>query len=210
MGIMSIALFYSGLFQSVFKYSLEAMLYMSICLIIIFYGFISFNEEKIKSVEIDNLNVYMVIETTLIIGGFSAILFFIPFAIKGLSGDVELNRINNGIFQQKVLASYGIVNSLLSLFANLFILAIVFSFINFSRGPKFKIRAYLLLLSSFSYVIYILAYVGRDGIAYWLLSFIFVFFLMKNFLNSSLVKKIRLFFILFLVAASFFFFFIII
>jgi oligosaccharide repeat unit polymerase len=110
------------------------------------------------------------------------------------------NRINNLDFQKTVLAGYGIVNSIFSLFANLFILAIIFSFINFARGVKYKRKAFLLLISSLSYVIYVLAYVGRDGVVYWLMSFLFILFLMKGFLDDSTKRKItRVFYIIALI-----------
>ena len=202
MGVMSLALFFSGRFQSVLKYNFEAMVYMSACFIIIFYGFFSFRESRVKSIDIDNVNLLTILEVILIAGGFSAIFFFLPFAIKGLSGDVAMNRMNNDIFQEKLLPSYGLINSGLSLFANLFVLAIVFAFVNFSRGPRYRLKANLLLISSFSYVVYILAYVGRDGVVYWMLSFLFAFLLMKDFLNASLVRRIKLSFLLLVIVLS--------
>jgi oligosaccharide repeat unit polymerase len=190
MGVMSVIINISDLFPSEYYQSLEAMAYMSLCLIIIFFGFFSFKDNRLKYIEIENIYTYKILETFLIIGGFAAIIFFLPLAIQGFVGDIKTNRINISLFQETVIGAFGIINSIFSLIANLFLLSILFSFINFAQGPKYRIRAYLLLISSLSYVVYISAYVGRDGTVYWLMTFLFLFLLMKDFLNNTVKKQI--------------------
>lgn len=189
MGITSLILTYTKILPSSFKFSFEAMIYLSICFSIIFYGFFNFREVNIHKIKITNLKLFKLLEIALIIGGFIAIFFFLPHAIKGISGDVAFNRKNN-LEIQTVLGGYKLINTIISIFANLFIVSITLSFINFARGSKFKLRAYLLLFSSISYVIYILAYVGRDGSVYWGMSFMFIFLLFKDFLKINVTKKL--------------------
>ncbi len=188
MAIKSVLVYFLRMYPPVFNYSLQSMSYLSICFIIVFSGFTNFSDNKLIKINIDNILFYKLLEIALGIGGIGAIIFFIPHAIKSLKGDVLLNRLRVLEFQNSVLAQYGIINSLFSLFSNLFILTLFFSFIDLIDGKK--IRAYILFISSFSYVIYILAYVGRDGVVYWILSFVFVYLFIKDFLAKPLRKKI--------------------
>jgi oligosaccharide repeat unit polymerase len=167
------------------------MAYLSISFFIVFRGFFAYKDNKFNSIKIENIQIYSIIEKTLIAGGLGAIIFFLPFAIKALSGDINMNRLAVGEFQQTVLASYGLLNSFLSLFANCFILSIIFAFINIARGERYYRKAYLHLISSFSYVIYVLAYVGRDGVIFWAMSYIFCFLIFKQFISSAIQKKIK-------------------
>ncbi len=192
----SIIMYHSGLFVGVFDYSLEAMTYMALCFLIVFWGFSNFSKTKFNTIKINNAKTYKIFETVLIYGGLGAIIFFSPFAFQGLRGDVKINRMQIWEFQQTTLARFGIVNSFFSLFATFFILSLLFSFINYSLGVKYRKRANWLFLSSLSYIIYILAYVGRDGAVYWVMSFIFVYLLMKDFLSLRLQKVIRRTFLL--------------
>lgn len=188
MAIMSVVIYFLRMYSPVFNYSLQSMSYLSICFIIVFSGFTNFNDSKLIKIKIDNILFYKLLEIVFAIGGIGAIIFFMPHAIRSLKGDVFINRLRVLEFQKTVLAEYGIINSIFSLFSNLFILMLLFSFIDLIDGKKK--RAYILFISSFSYVIYILAYVGRDGIVYWILSFVFVYLFIKDFLVKPLRKKI--------------------
>ena len=192
MGVVAIILEFSGIFPSVYPFALTPMLYLSISFLIVFSGFFSFRDRNLIAIKIENQKLYRIFESSVMYGGFCALLFFLPFAITGLSGDVELNRLGVFDFQENVLAKYGIFNSIFSLFANLFIFAILFSFIRFSDKDNIKsqIMGYLLLVSSFSYVVYVLAYVGRDGIVYWLMSYSFIYLLFKRFVPQAVKKKL--------------------
>jgi len=190
--IMALSFFilhFSGLFKSVFDYKIEPMVYLSFSFLIVFWGFVNYRDEKINAISIENNFVYNVLEKLIMVGGFMAILFFSRFAIDHfLSGDIENERLNVGDFATKTLGSFGLLNSFLSLFSNFFTLAILFGFINLIR--KKKRSAYLLFISSTSYIVYVFAYVGRDGFVYWTMTFLFFYFLFRKFLNSDTRKKL--------------------
>ena len=198
MGCVALILELSGKFKSVFPINFEPMTYLSISFFIIFWGFIGFRDQKFTTIQIDNMYFYRVLETFLLIGGLLAILFFLPFAYAGLAGDVDLNRFTIQYLGGSKLGSFGIVNSIFTLLANLFILNQVCSFINFipRNGRRNVFKAYLLLISSFSYVVYIFAYVGRDGVVFWLMSYLFCYLLFRDFLARDDLKKLKLFFTL--------------
>jgi oligosaccharide repeat unit polymerase len=132
-----------------------------------------------------------------LIGGFLSILFFLPFAVTALTGDISLNR-SEMVEYGSMLADFGIINSICSLMSNLFIIAQVCSFINLIpiNGKRNVYKAYLMLLSSLSFVVYILAYAGRDGVVYWLMSYVFCFLLFRNFLVMSDLKRLKRFSVL--------------
>lgn len=171
--------------------SFEPMAYLSVCFIIIFWGFAGFRDRKLTAIKIERIFLYRTLEDFLLIGGFLSILFFLPFAFTALKGDISLTR-NEMVASGSILADFGIINSICSLMANLFIIAQVCSFINLIpiNGKRNVYKAYLMLLSSLSFVVYILTYAGRDGVVYWLMSYVFCFLLFRNFLVVSDLKRI--------------------
>ncbi len=172
----------SGFFESVFPLSLASMTYFTLCLTIMFLGFMGFRDHKLTRIKIENLPLYRAMEFFLIVGGFSAIAFFLPFASFAISGDLRAKRIAfDAAAQVQTLGRFGLINSFFSLVANLFILAMICSFINLIplNGKRRVKRSLLLMFSSLSYVVYVLAYVGRDGVVFWVMSFIFCFLLFR-------------------------------
>jgi len=172
--------------------SFEPMAYLSVCFIIIFWGFAGFRDRKLISIKIERIFLYRALEYFLLIGGFFSILFFLPFAVTALKGDISLNR-NEMVASGSVLANFGIINSICSLMSNLFIVAQVCSFINLIpiNGKRNVYKAYLMLISSLSFVVYVLAYAGRDGVVFWLMSYVFCFLLFRKFLIKSDLKKMK-------------------
>lgn len=154
-------------------------------------GFLNFKRQNILQFNISTRN-QNVIEYFLIISQFLAISFFLPFAFASLIGDLNENRL---LIKEKidVLGSYGLLNTFAGAASQLFSASLVLAFIRLS-GKKCNIsRAYILIVSSLSYVIYILAYVGRDGIIYWLMTFVVLYFIFRKFLDSSIKKKLLFF-----------------
>ena len=99
------------------------------------------------------------------------------------------------------LSKYGLINTYFSLIANFFNFNIVVGFLELSFNKrKNTIFGYSLILTSLSYYFYVLAYVGRDGYVFWVMSTLFIFLLMRKFL--SIKKQITisiLFFLLYLI-----------
>jgi len=82
-------------------------------------------------------------------------------------------------------------------------LMILCSLIDFSLPSiKNSIRGSLLLISSFSYVVYITAYVGRDALIYWEMSFLFSYLLLRRFIyRKNQVLVITLFIVISILAS---------
>ena len=60
---------------------------------------------------------------------------------------------------------------------------------HFNKRNIFKI--YLLYLSSFSYFVYVIAYVGRDGSIYWIMSFLYVYVFFRPYLKLKEIFTTR-------------------
>lgn len=191
MGLSSIAIQYSGKFSFAFEFSIQSMTYLSIAFIISFIGFYGYRDEKINNYFIYNMRIYGALEKYIMIIGFISIIYFSYFAYIRLKSDIRIERINISDTITNGLARFGIVNSVLSLGSNLFILAILFAFINFMKGTGYRRKAILLLISSLSYIVYILAYLGRDGFVYWIMTFLFFFFMFRKFINNQIKKIIK-------------------
>lgn len=175
----------------------QPMAYLSASFVIIFWGFIGFRDQSFKSIQIERVFLYRLLENFLLIGGCLAIIFFLPFALMAFTEDISSYRIDISAFGNP-LADYGIINSIFSLFANLFILAQICSFINLipNNGKRNTNKAYLMLISSLSFVVYVLAYAGRDGVIYWLMSYLFCFLLFRNFILKNDLRKLKYIFAL--------------
>jgi len=168
------------------------MFFLSICFVMVFLGFWNFTDNKFKAIRIENIVLYHWLENFLIVGGLLAILFFLPFAVTVLKGDISITR--EQIYENgSLMARFGIVNSVFSLVANLTILAQVCSFISLTpfAGRRNPIRSTLLLISSLSYIVYMLAWAGRDGVIFWAMSFLFCFLMFREFLAKSDLKRLK-------------------
>ena len=88
----------------------------------------------------------------------------------------------------------GIMNTIASVSSSLYVFAIMFFFIYSVIGGHLK-RRILLLIASSSEPIHVLAFVGRDGIVFWLFSFVFLYLFFKPFLAETVLKSIRKLFI---------------
>ena len=132
-----------------------------------------------------------------------SLLFYAPFAAIALAGDVGENRLFNAVLQE-AFGSFGLINSFAALFANTFVLAQTFFFIRLSSSDfgQSRMVSFLLLVSSLSYIIYTLAFVGRDGVILWSMTFVFQYLFFQKFMTKAKRKKIkRLGFLLITLAA---------
>lgn len=91
------------------------------------------------------------------------------------------------------LASYGLINTFAGTVSQLFPFTLVFSAVRLAQPHSRNSdewRAYLLIFASLSYVFYILAYVGRDGIVYWIMTLILVYTLFFPYLSKTRRRRI--------------------
>ena len=93
----------------------------------------------------------------------------------------------------ELLGSYGLLNTVAGAASQLFGASLILAFVRLSQPARkghSVTLALLLCFSSFSYVIYILAYVGRDGIIYWLMTAFAVYFVFRSHVAAHLRMQI--------------------
>jgi oligosaccharide repeat unit polymerase len=174
------------------RIELEPMAYLSLCFVITFAGFTGLRVDCLRTLRIENAVLYGILEWFLILGGFATAVYFAPHASAAFTGDVEENRLGvEGIAD--VLRSRGVLNSFMSLCGNLFTLAQMAYFVSLvpTGGKRDRVKGYLLLASSLSFVVYVFSYVGRDGVVYWLMTFGFWYMLFRGFIPPAELRRTR-------------------
>lgn len=192
MGVAAIILYVFYGFDSQFDVQLQPSAYLSACLFIVFYGLAAFTDRQNRRFLVDNAPLLRLLEVVQLLSSSVALLFFMPFVASGLTGSIAENRIASVDIAER-LGSYGLLNTLSSLVGNLFPVSILLAFINLAsigRGGS-RLRAHLLLVASSVYIVYVLAYVGRDGFVYWVFTFLFFYLFFKDYLPRVELNKLR-------------------
>ena len=149
-----------GTHSSILDIAISPMVYLSISLLIIFRGFIIFRDSNFIIFKIENYFFFKLLEYFVLFSGLFALFFYLPFSIIALTGDINLNRLDNS-WLIKLFGAFGLINSFAALFANLFLLSQTFFFLRLINDKnKSRFFTYLMLFSSLSYIIYNLAFVG--------------------------------------------------
>ncbi len=192
MGLSAVALYVFVGYDTTFSMQLEPMLYLSLCLCIALYGFLSYTDKTRNIIVVENVMLLRWLEVFQVVTSAGALVFFSPFAFDALSGDIDANRWDLQ-YRGAVSGSYGLINSFFSLVGGLFVLSIILAFVNWAtigRGGS-RLRANVLLVASTVYIVYILAYVGRDGFVYWTMTFIFFYLVFKDFMLAVDRKRVK-------------------
>lgn len=166
-----------------FNLDTEAVLYFSALVFVLLSGFTIFKDAEVECISLDNFRALKIIEWIMIPLSLFALLFFAMSAAIALAGDVESNRNMIAAGGVSYVEQYGVINTICSLIANLFLLNMLFAFLNLSEGyPGSRLKAFVHLFCSTVYIFYILSYVGRDGFVYWAMSLGFFLLFFRGFM----------------------------
>lgn len=179
--------------KPVFEPNYLAVLLLLACIMLSISGFLRFRTQNIRQI-FGVIRGQRIIEFLLIASQLCAMIYFLPFAISSLAGDVNQNRL---LLDEKmeIFASYGLLNTAAGAASQLFSSSLVLAFIRLASKEnqgRSVFRALLLVFSSLSFVVYILAYVGRDGVVYWLMTAAMIFMVFRGHLAPADRKKITL------------------
>lgn len=180
--------------RPVFDPNYWSTLFLLLCILMSIAGFARFRDQDLAQV-FRSIRGQKIIEDFLIVAQFIAIVFFIPFALSSLSGDANENRLQL-VDKMEELGSFGLLNTFSGAASQLFSSSLVLAFIRLSskKGQGRNVgRALALVFCSLSYVIYILAYVGRDGVVYWLMTAIMIFLVFRKHLSQADKRNILAF-----------------
>lgn len=184
-------LFFS--YDEKYNLELEPMLYFSLGLCVLFLGFFRFRDYRLQHIVLNNIRFIKFVEAAIVPFTVGAIVFFAWHALTVLSGDIEANRNAVAAGEATYLGGAGIVNSIFSLVANLFLLNMLYAFLNLTEAypGASPAKAFLQLILSTVYIFYIMAYVGRDGVVFWGMSLIFFYLLFKDFVSDQKMKFLK-------------------
>jgi hypothetical protein len=194
LGCAAIIFDISDISNSIFQPNYKSLLFLVICLFIGISGFLSFRSSDLSSV-IANIRGQKLIETILVVLQSFAILFFLPFALSSFDGDANINRLELDSKAQ-VLGSYGLVNTFASMACHLFPVTLVMAFIRLARPDDGRSNVWIAALLTFvslSYVFYVLAYVGRDGVVLWIMTASALFVTFRGHLSKKRRRQVLAF-----------------
>lgn len=165
-------------------------------MLLYFNGFVSLDEVSATKMVLPSRKWLDRMSTIVIVLSFIAILFFADGVTKVFSmEDLGAARNNRYIYGDTYVET-GLLYTVCSVASSLYVFALLLFFIYLVIGGN-KIRCVMLFISSFSEVLHVLSEVGRDGIVFWLFSFIFFYLLFKDFMKKKQVKFISKVFIIF-------------
>ncbi len=191
MAFCGIFLHYNDKSEYVYPLNVFSIAYLTVSIIIVILPFTGLRGIRLSTIDLENSRFIKNLETLFILFSFGAIGFFFPFAFEGIiSGEIALRRENMIEISEK-LKNYGIINTFFSQISSAFVVPVIFAFINLIRYNRLTKRFYLLIASSTSYVVYILAYLGRDGVVYWILTTFAIYLFFRPYIKKKLTNKIK-------------------
>jgi oligosaccharide repeat unit polymerase len=175
------------------KYWFAAIVFL-LLIISFLYPFVFVNETQWKVIKLPNQKILDSFSTIIIILSIFSMFYYVNDVITVFtSGDLAQMREHLTGMEGEYTKS-GILNTIASVSASFYDIALLLFFI-YSAIGGYKKRRIFLLLSSFSYTVQVLTYVGRDGVVYWTFSFIFYYLLLKDYLPDFAKKSIKRLFI---------------
>lgn len=180
------------------KYFEASIVFLSLLLLYLL-PFTNIREDNVKSIVLPNAKTLYVFSVSIIFLSLFSIIFFTRTVIDVFSFE-NLRDARILMTQEGPFVEVSTWNTIASVSASLYTIALILFFIYRAKGTNKKMSI-LLLVSSFSYVFNVFAYVGRDGVLFWIFSFIGTYGLFRNFISLEDRKSIRKYFVIFLMIA---------
>lgn len=187
--------------------NLIEMSFFSFSIYLIVLPFLYIRTDKISTIVVPSLNFLRCLEFLLIVASFVAIYYFVGVAYKVLSLEDLSNFRNNLVVYGHPVITPSLLNTFSGVVATFYLLPMYLFFISLSQARN-KMISFFLFLSSLSYPFFVLAYFGRDGIVFWLLSFFTFFILFRRFIETKRLMPIYISFFVIFISGSIFFIFI--
>jgi len=168
------------------------MLMFLFCLGTFIVPFCRFNERTIEQIVLPNMTLLNAFTWFIIAVSFFAISFF-SSSVNMIFALGNLGDARNALYSGEMYVEVGLFNTIASVGASMYVFALLLFFVYSIIGNN-KFKCILLLISSVSEPLHILSYVGRDGVVFWLFSFIFLFLLFRPFMQEDMSKRILKYF----------------
>lgn len=155
-----------------------------------------YKDNSVSQLVLPSRRALSVMAIILIVLSFFSIIYYSGTVSNIFS--MNLNDARTELYHGTEFVEAGLVNTVASVSASLYVFVLLLFFI-YCTIPSSKALRVLLLISSLSEPLHILAYVGRDGVVFWLFSFVFLFAIFRPYMESGSKKFLKK---IFIVAAS--------
>lgn len=184
--------------------SLPALLYLSLALIIYFSPLFFHQARKESILDLIDKYIFKILCFSLIFGSFYSIIIFLPKASFALKFGAEDFRALTNSGNYTVLTG-SIIETVAVGFSVFFGLSQLLAFLVLATkafGKNTNIIAFLLIVASSSYILNSFAFAGRDGVVFWLFSFLFCYVFVKRWVELKVPRLFWVFLIAFGVLAG--------
>lgn len=171
----------------------EGVLFLLFALLLFLQPFMEIKDNNIKSITLPSGYVLRPLMLVLTILSFFSIIYFTPIAQSMLFVDVgNIESLRNAVARgEHPFITESIFNTIAGTAASFYVLQLLFFFLLLLQQKRMTFFAVMVLLSSLSYPIFVLAYLGRDGILFWFFTFISYLLLFYRYLPVVVIKKLR-------------------
>ena len=185
-------------------------LFLTFSLWLYLYPFIDTNDSNFEYLRIPSKKILKFVSVVISVCSIYSIFFYLPVAYKMIAVDIaDIANIRAMVTSgNHPFIEPSIKNGLAKLFAFLYNVQLILFFINLVIDKRIRFFSWIILFSSLSYPIFVLAFMGRDGIVFWIFSFVFSFLLFRKYLHDGILKTLKK--IIFVIFSFFLFFFLII
>lgn len=188
--LMGIIVVWSGEYRSPLRsYYWTPMLVFDLFILLYLLPFRRFNEMRINMLRLPSRQFLDIFSTIIIILSFYAIIYYAS-TVRFIFSLGDLGAARDIRYLEGEFVETGLFNTIASVSSANYVFAIVLYFI-YKTFDNSKTRCRLLFISSFSNAIHVLSFVGRDGIVFWLFTFVFCWAFFSPYLQIDTRKKIR-------------------
>ena len=168
-------------------------LFLTVSLWLYLYPFTEINDSNFEYLRIPSKKIIKCISVILSVCSIYSIVFYLPVAYKMIAVDIaDIANVRSMVTTgNHPFIEPSIKNGLAKLFAFLYNLQLTLFFINLIIDRKIRFFSWVILFSSLSYPVFVLAFMGRDGIVFWIFSFIFSFLLFRKYLHGGILKTLK-------------------
>lgn len=169
------------------------ILYLLVALLIFLYPFIDIRDDKLKNITIPNDGVMKIMKYSMVVLSIYSLIYFTPIMVAMLFVNIEdVAELRYAVSQGKhPFIEETIFNTIAGTAASFYVLPMILFFVETVKKKKVTLFSFLLLVSSLSYPVFVLAYLCRDGVLFWGFTFVALFLLFKNMLDYQVKKQIR-------------------
>ena len=166
-----------------------AMIKFCFLVLLFLAPFIIFKENKIKRIVLPSRGFLDIFSGVVILLSFYAIFYYAGTA-RSVLLSTDIGELRNLIASGDGYSESGIFNTIASVSASLFVFALLLFFI-YIAIEGIKTRAILLFISSFSETLHVFTFAGRDGVVFWLFSYVFLWLVFSKYLPPKANSKLK-------------------